>query len=278
MSWIVEPWQSELVARAGAELILVSVLCAAIGVFVVLRGLSYAGEAFSHAVFPGAVAAATVGASISLGAIATAIPASILVGWLGRRLSSDVAIGVVMTAALATGAVLLSMGAAEGYDIESFLFGSPLGASDGDLIASTVALVGVAAFLAGTWRALVSSTVDPGFAASSGIPVRGLEIALLATVAVATVVAVHAVGTMLVLALMVTPAATARLIAPRVESTLILSVGVATLSALAALYSSYFWGVALGGATVLWATGMFAIVLAARGLRRGRGPVASRRG
>ncbi len=268
MNWIAEPWRSELVARAGIELIVVAVLCGALGVFVILRGLSYAGDAFAHAVFPGAVAAATVGASIRLGALATAIPASILVTWLGQRLSGDAAIGIVMAVALAVGAIVLSSGAAEGYDVESFLFGTPLGVSDGDLTTSMVSMLCVVTFLAGAGRALVASTMDPAFAASSGIPVRALDMALLAAIAVATVVAVHAVGTLLVLALIVTPAATARMLSRRLLPLAGLSVAIAALAGVAGLYTSYYWGVALGGATVLWATGAFALALGLDGLRR----------
>ena len=277
MSWLTEPWRSELVVRAGVGLVLVAILCGALGVFVVVRGLSYAGEAFAHAVFPGAVAAATIGASVGLGALATAIPVSILVGWLGRRLSSDAAMAVVMTGALAIGALLLSSGAAKGYDIESFLFGSPLGVSDGDLVSAAVAAVIVAVLVAGLWHALVSSTVDPAFAAGSGVPVRALEMVLLAVIAVTTVVAVHAVGTLLVLALMVTPAAAARLLTRRLPQMAALSITIGAFAAIAGLYTSYYGGVGPGGATVLWATGIFAVSLARQGLRRGRRGARSRR-
>jgi manganese/iron transport system permease protein len=261
VSWVTEPWATELVARAGIELILVGILGGALGVFVVVRGLPFTVEAFSHTVFPGAVLASALGGSIVAGALAASLAAAVGIAFASRtdRTSDETATGVVFTGMFALGALLASALGPLDQNISTFLFGDLLGVTRGDLLASLVIVVVVLGTLGAIRRPLIAGSFDRDAASASGMRPGVVDVILLCVLALAVVVAIRAVGTVLVLALFVTPAASARLIAHRLGTTIAVAIAFGIASGLGGLYLSYYADVAAGGAVVLVASGMFVL-------------------
>lgn len=261
MSWLSDPWTTELVTRAGLELVVVGVLGGVLGVFVLVRGLPYTVEAFAHTVFPGAVIAAAVGGSIVVGGLAAGMAAAIGIAFASRspRTSDETAIGVVFTGMFALGALLYAALGPLDRDITSFLFGSVLGVSRTDLAVSAAAAAAVIAVLAVVRRPLVAGSFDREAAAAAGMRVRSIDMLLLCLLAVAVVVSVRAVGNVLVLAMFITPAASARLVCRRLAATIAAAAAYGVAAGVGGLYLSYHRGVAVGGAVVLVATGLFAL-------------------
>lgn len=265
MSTLTEPWQSALVARAGIALLIVGVLGGLIGVYVVMRGLSFTAEAFAHTAFPGAVLATAAGGSVALGGLAAVLVAAGAIALTARsdRISDDAAISVVFTGLFAVGAILLSTLGPFDRDVTSFLFGSLLGTTDTDLV---VLAVGAGAVCLALWmmrRPLIATSFDPDFASAVGTRRGAVQLALLALIGVSVVITVQAVGNMLVLAMLVVPAATARLVTRRLRSTFVVSVLVGVAAALIGLYVSYYASVATGACVVLSTVALFVLAAAA---------------
>lgn len=261
MNWITDPWSTELVTRAGIELVLIGALGGALGVFVIMRGLAFTVEAFSHTIFPGAVLAAALGGSIVMGGLAAGIAAAFGMALAARqrRTGDETAIGVVFTGMFATGALLVSALGPLDRDVSSFLFGDLLGVTRTDLVASAAAVATIGLLLAAVRRPLVASSFDREAAAGAGVRVDRLDVLFLCVLALAVVVSVRAVGNVLVLALFVTPAASARLVCRRLGATIVTAVALGVASGLGGLYVSYHAGVAAGGSVVLVATALFAL-------------------
>jgi manganese/iron transport system permease protein len=261
VSWLTDPWGTELVSRAGIELALVGVLGGVLGVFVVVRGLPYTVEAFAHTVLPGAVLATVLGGSVLLGGLAAAGAAAIGIALASRHgaTNEDTAVGVVFTGMFALGVLLAAALGPLDRDLTSFLFGSVLGVSRGDLLLSAGATLLVLAVVAALWRPLVATAFDREAAAGAGVRVARLDALLLALIALAVVVAVRAIGNVLVLAMFVAPAASARLVCRRLPSTVAASAGYGVVSGIGGLYLSFHAGLAAGGSVVLVATGLFAV-------------------
>lgn len=261
MSWLTDPWTTGLVARAGIALVIVGALGGVIGVFVVVRGLPFTIEAFSHTMFPGAVIAAAAGGPLIVGALVAGAVAAGGMALASRssRTPDETAVGVVFTGMFALGALLVAALGPLKQDVTSFLFGSLLGVTATDVAVSAAVAAAILVVLIALRRPLVSAAFDRDGAAGDGVRVDRLELVMLALVALAVVVCVRAIGNVLVLALFVTPAASARLLCKRLATTVAVSVAIGVLSGLGGLYISYHGGVAVGGAVVLVATGLFAL-------------------
>lgn len=261
MDWLTDPWATDLITRAGLELVLVGMLGGALGVFVVLRGLSFTVEAFAHTVLPGAVLAAAFGGSIIAGGAAAGLAAAAGIALAARsaNTSDETAIGVVFTGMFALGILLAASLGPLDQDIASFLFGSVLGIDTQELVASALITGAALAVIVVVRRPLVMSSFDREGTAAAGSRVARIDVLLLCILALAVVVSIRAVGNVLVLALFVTPAATARMVARRVSTTVGTAMGFGVAAGLGGLYLSYHAGVAAGGAVVLVATGLFVL-------------------
>ncbi|MER7890118.1 anchored repeat-type ABC transporter permease subunit [Micromonospora sp. NPDC094482] len=246
--------------RAFTVAMLASVVCAVVGSFVVLRGMAFIGDAVAHAVFPGVAVGYVLGANLAIGgAIAGVVTAlTISVVSQNRRLKEDAVIGVFFAFAFGLGIVLISTQGTYTGDLASFLFGQILGLSDGDVI--TVAVVG-AVLIAATLllrKELVTVSLDRETAAASGLPVFWLDTALYVMVTLAIVISLQAVGNILVLALLITPAAAARMLTERLGVMMLLAAGIGVACAVTGLYVSYYYNLASGGLIVLALTAVFA--------------------
>jgi manganese/iron transport system permease protein len=277
MDWLLEPLRSPLIVNALIASALVGIVCAVVGTYVVLRGIAFIGDAIAHAGFPGVVVAYIFGIPFYIGAAVAAVSTALAIGWVSKRagLRQDTAIGVLFAGTFAFGVFLFST--IDGYvsDLFGFLLGNVLAIGPGDLIALLVLGTGVIATIAVLWKELLYATFDPLGAAASGIHVDRLEYLFLALVALTIVVSLQAVGIILVVAMLVTPAATAQLLTVRFTRLMVMAAVVGVSSAVIGLYASYWLDVASGATIVLVQTSMFALALAfgPRGLlarRRGR--------
>jgi manganese/iron transport system permease protein len=273
--WLVEPFAYAFMQRALIEVVLMGAITGAIGTYVVLRGLSFIGDALSHAIFPGVVIAFLLGRSVFLGALAFGLltSASIVVLATTRRVREDSAIGVLFAGSFALGVVLISTTRSYSRDLAAFLFGNILGVTAGDIALS--ALVGgvVLLLLALFHKELLLVAFDREAAQAMGVPVFWMNLLLLVMISLTIVVSLSAVGNILVVAMLVTPAATARLLTDRLPAMLALSAAIGATSGVIGLVVSYHADIAAGGTIVLVATAFFGIAWL---LAPGYGFVASR--
>src|SRR5918912_943565 len=267
---IVQPLALGFMQRAVLASVLVGGLTALVGAYVVLKGLAFIGDAVAHAAFPGVVVAFMLRLPIYPGAIAAAVLTALGIGWVSRRaaLRLDTAIGVLFAGAFAAGVLLMST--IKGYvgDLMSLLFGNVLAVSSGDLVVVAVMSALVLAAVAATYKELLFATFDPLGAQAAGYPVGLLEYGLLALVALAIAVSIQVVGIILVVAMLVTPAATAQLLTDRFDQRLIVAVGLSVMESVVGLYLSFYGNWASGATIVLVETGVFGVVLLVSPRRR----------
>lgn len=277
IDWLTQPWEWVFMQHALLAIIIVGIVCGIVGCFVVLRGMAFVGDAFAHAVFPGVVIAFLAGGSIFIGALVAAVVVSLMIGVLTQteRLREDTAIGVMFAGGFALGIALISSTRGYTRDLASFLLGNILGVSRNDLLLTAAIGALVLAVLAIFRREMVLITFDRTLATSLGIHLWRYDQLFLVLLALAIVTALQTVGNILVLAMLVTPAATARLVADRLPRMLVVSATIGALSGIGGLYLSYYRNVASGPAVVLVATGMFFVVWGAMQLQ---GPVRRWRG
>ncbi|MBA2372951.1 MAG: metal ABC transporter permease [Chloroflexi bacterium] len=274
---LAEPLRYDFFLRALVAAALVGTVCAVVGTFVVLKGIAFIGDAVAHAAFPGVVAAFILEVPFYLGAAVAAVGTSLAIGFVTRRarIRADTAIGVLFAGTFAFGIFLYST--IQGYvaDLFSFLFGYLLSTSVGDLLALTVLGGLVLATVGLLWKELLYATFDPLGAAASGIRVEWLEYLFLALVALTIVISLQAVGIILVVAMLVTPAATAQLLTVRFGRVMALAVTLSVGSAVSGLYLSFWLDVASGATIVIVQTLVFLAVL---GLGPRTGLLGRRRG
>ena len=272
LHYLTDPLQFEFMRRAFIAVILTGVASGVLGSYVVLRGLAFIGDALTHAVFPGIVIAFAIGQSILLGALVVGLLTALGIAVIsrGRRVSEDTAIGILFAAMFALGVVLVSSLATYQKDVADLLFGDILGVSRTDLyLAGTATVIAVAAILLLNKEfALVA--FDREMADAMRYPVFLLDLLLLGLITLAIVVSLRAIGNILVLAMLVTPAATARLVTNRLLTMQLLSAAIGSVAGIVGLYISFWWNVASGGAVVLTATGVFFAVFAVEHLRARR--------
>ncbi len=281
LAWLIEPFQYAFMLRGLLASLIVGVVVPVLGTYVVLRGMAFFGDALAHIILPGVVIAFLLGWPLALGALLAGLLAALIIGAISRRtdVKEDTAIGVVFAGAFALGVALLSAQRSYAIDLAHILFGNLLGVSNADLWL-TAALGGMALLLIfALYKEFLVLAFDPLLAATLRLPVELLHYLLLMLLAVVIVVSIQAVGVSLVLAMLVTPAATAYLLSQRLPSMMALAALFGTFSAVAGLYASYYWGLASGPAVVLVATAIFAVAFLAaprRGLlwsrRRGLSP------
>jgi manganese/iron transport system permease protein len=261
---LLTPLGYDFCIRALIASALVGIACAIVGSFVVLKGMSFIGDAVSHAAFPGIVIAYLVGAPIILGGAIAAIGTALGIGAITRRsgLRSDAIIGVLFAGMFALGVAIFSSIPNYVGDLFHFLFGDVLGISVGDLQALTILVLGLLLVLRLLWKELLFSTFDPLGAGAAGLPVRRLDDLLLILIAVTIVISLQAVGIVLVVAMITTPAATAQLLVKRFTAMIQLAALIGVSAAIVGLYVSYSLDIASGAAIVILETLLFLLALA----------------
>ncbi|UBV41792.1 metal ABC transporter permease [Deinococcus taeanensis] len=266
MHVLTDPLQFEFFVRALAAVVLVSVLCALVGAWVVLRGLSYIGDAMSHAVFPGIVGAFLMKGNLLLGALVAAVLTALGIGAVGRRsgLKQDSAIGIVFVGMFALGVVMLSRAPTFTTDLSNFLIGNPLGVTPADLWGALGVTVVVGGVLSALQKELLLASFDPTEARAVGLPVRRLESLLLILIGLVVVLTVQLVGTTLSVSLLITSSAAARLVSRSLKKMMLAAALLGTAGGVAGLYLSYYLNTAPGATIVLVNTAIFLLALAVR--------------
>ena len=249
--------------RGLVAAVLIGIVCAVMGTFVVLKGLAFIGDAVSHATFPGLVIAYMLGIPLYIGGTIAAVATALGIALVSRRgrLRFDTAVGVLFAGTFAFGVLLFST--INGYvaDLLGYLLGNVLGISLGDLVQVAVLTVIVLAIVLTIRKELLFATFDPSGAAASGLPVGVLEYLLLALLGVTIVISIQAVGIIMVVAMLVTPAATAQLLVVRFERMMAVAVAVAIVSSVVGLYVSFYLNLASGASIVLVETIVFGVAL-----------------
>ncbi len=274
IDWLLDPYQYEFMRRALLVLAVSSVVMGVVGAFVVHKGLAFSGDALAHATLAGVAVAFVSGASVGLGALVAAVVTALGIGWTRERarVSADTAIGIVFVAMFSLGVLILSSRQSNTPDLMSFIFGSILGVSDSDVLGSVVLAFALLLFVGAFYRELLVVAYDPAMAATTGVPARLFQYATLIMVAVAVVVALKAIGIVLVNAMLLIPVSTAALFLRRLPSIMVAGSLVALACSVVGLHVSYYAGVATSPAIVLVACGFFLAGLAIasrRGVRRG---------
>jgi manganese/iron transport system permease protein len=263
IDFLLAPLEYEFFVRALVASALVGVACAVVGAFVVLKGMSFVGDAVSHSAFPGVVLAYLLGLPIILGGAVAAIGTALGIGALTRRsgLRADAVIGVLFAGMFALGVALFSSIPNYVGDLFHFLFGDVLGISFADLISLAVLASLLLLIVWVLWKELLFATFDPLGAGAAGLPVRRLDDLLLILIAVTIVVSLQAVGIVLVVAMITTPAATAQLLVKRFGQMIALAALIGVISSLVGLYVSYALDIASGASIVLTETVAFLVAL-----------------
>lgn len=275
LGWLVEPYASGFMQRALLAALLVGVLAPMVGVWVVLRRLAYLGDAMSHSVLAGVAAAYLLGHSITVGALAAGALMAVLIGVLAAhpRLRPDAVIGVVETALFGLGVVLISRRQGSiAVDLNHFLFGQITVVDEGDLVLNAALVVAGGGLLLWLGRDLLAATFDPGHAGLVGVRVGAVGHVLLVVLAAAIVVSLQTVGLLMSVAMLVTPAAAARLCTNRVTTMTAVAVAIGVTSAFVGLTASYHLASPPGATVALAAVAAFAVTAVATALgRAGRG-------
>ncbi len=266
---IIDPLTFPFFVRALLASTIVGLVCAVVGSYMVLRGLAFLGDALSHSAFPGVVAAYLLKGPFYLGAAIAAVATSLAIGWVSRRgqLRGDTAIGVLFAGMFALGIFLFSRIPNYVGDLFGFLFGEVLGIGDRDLLALSILALIVLVVVAALWKELLYATFDPLGAAAAGLPVARLDYLFLALIALTIVVSLQAVGIILVVAMLVTPAAIGQLVATSFARLMAVAIAVGVASPVVGLYLSYWLDAATGATIVLVETTIFVVVLLARRAR-----------
>ena len=274
MNYLIDPFaNNEFMRLALFGGILVACTCAIAGTFVVLRGLAFVGDALAHGVLPGIATAMLLGVS---GIVGAAIGAAVMMGGVSMvsrrfRLSGDTAIGLLFVGMLALGVMITSRSSSFVGDLAHILFGELLGITTTDLAWQFIALVIVGAIAFVSRRPFLLLSVDDGLARTSGFSARLFHNVMLTMVALTVIASFQTVGTLLVLGMLIAPAATGSLFARRIESMMLIAALVGSLSTYIGLLVSYHYDLAAGASIVLTAVVIFAISATANEIRKSRG-------
>jgi len=258
---LIQPLRYPFMVRGLLASLMVGTLCAVVGSYVVLRGMAFFGDALAHAILPGVAIAYLLDANLMWGALAMGLLTAVGIGYLSRRgqVKEDTAIGVIFAASFALGVALLSTVGSYSVDLTHILFGNVLGVSNTDLWLTAGLGIVVLATVILLYKELLVISFDPILAATLRLPLNALDYLLLVLIALTIVVSIQTVGVALMMAMLVTPAATAYLLTRRLWHMMIVGAVIGAVSAIAGLYLSFYVNVASGAAVVLVSTGFFIV-------------------
>ena len=266
LEFLTAPLQYAFMVRGMTAAIVVGIVCAVLGCFVILRGMAFLGDALSHAVLPGVAVGYLVSdgarGSVFWWAMATALLSALGIGAVVRtsKIKEDTAIGIIFAGMFALGIALISTVRNYTADLTHFLFGDVLGVSSADLVRTAIFAVLIVAVIFLFYKEFLVLSFDPILSATLRLPTRQLEFLLIALIAMTIVVSLQTVGVALMVALLVTPAAAASLLTHRLPRMMLISAVIAAFSGVAGLYFSYYLNIASGSAIVLTCTVIFLVI------------------
>jgi manganese/iron transport system permease protein len=260
--WLTEPISYAFMQRSLLTSLMVGILCAVIGCYVVLRGMAFMGDALAHAILPGVAIAYLLHGNLLLGGLIAAVIVALGIGFFSRQgeLKEDTAIGILFAAALALGVALISTIRTYATDLTHILFGNILGVSPSDLWLTAGLGGAVMVTIILLYKEFLVISFDPVLAATLRLPAELLRNLLLVLLALTVVVSLKTVGVGLVTAMLVTPGATAYLLTRRLPAMMAVAAAIGAFSGLAGMYLSFYANIASGAAIVLTASGIFVLV------------------
>jgi ABC-type Mn2+/Zn2+ transport system permease subunit len=256
-----DPWQLEFMRRGLIAATLVSVVAAVVGSYVILKGMAFISDALPHASFGGVAIAFALGGSLYLGGAIAALGTALLIGFISRRglLKYDTAIGILFVAAFALGLAVISREDNYSGDLFAFVFGNVLAVTWDDIYLTAAIGGAILVFVALFYKELLFTSYDPAMAAAAGLPVAAFQYGLLALVALTTVIAIQTIGVILVVALLITPAATAQLLVRSLPAIMLLGAAIGAASSLIGLYVAWHADLSASASIVLTATALFVL-------------------
>lgn len=261
MVFIEAVMQYGFLQKALLTSIMVGIICGVIGCFIILRGMSLMGDAISHAVLPGVAISYMFGISFFLGAVVSGVLTAIAIGFVSQnsRIKHDTSIGIMFTAAFALGIILITL-LKSSTDLYHILFGNVLAVRSSEMwmTLGIGAIVLVAVYL--FYKELLVTSFDETMGAAYGLPVRFIHYFLMTLLTMVTVASLQTVGIVLVVAMLITPAATAYLLTDRLWVMLFLAAGIGVVSSIIGIYFSFTYNLASGATIVLSATSIFILV------------------
>ena len=261
IDYALDPFQYTFMIRALVVSVLVGAMCPIIGAYVIARGRSFMGDALAHSVLPGMVVAFMLGFSPLVAAVPAGVGVAALMGFISRKtgVSEDTSVGIVFAGMFALGLTMLSTAEGLTIDVEDLLLGQVLGVSTMDVYVSLGLAAMVIAGLYAIHRVAIYTTFDPVSAEVVGIRVGVVDYALLTLLALVIVIGIQAAGIVLVMAMLITPAAAGYLLARRFVGGMIMGAVIGSLSAITGLYLSYYMNIPSGPAMALIATVVFGL-------------------
>lgn len=259
---LLEPLQYSFMQRSLTIAILVGLICAVVGSYLMVQRLALLGDAISHSVLPGLAIAFLLDANIFLGAFVAGILSTVIIAWIQRRspIKEDAAMGIVLSAFFALGITLITVIQKNNkIDLNHFLFGNILGVTAIEVRDTAIIAALVLAIVILLYKELLFYAFDSLGAEAAGLPVNLLNFGLMVLIALTVVASMKAVGVVLVLSLLITPTATAYLLVPRLHQVMIVGAIVGILSSIAGMYLSYYQNFPSGPAIVLVASGFFVL-------------------
>ncbi len=259
MNWLLEPLTYEFMQRGLLASVIVGVLCAVMGTYVVLRGMAFLGDAMAHAILPGVAIAYILRGDLLIGAGVAAVVIALSIGFFSKEgtVKEDTAIGILFAAALSLGVALISTMQTYAVDLSHILFGNVLGVSVSDLWLIGGLSLGILLIVVLLFKPFLVISFDPVLAATLRLPAELLRNLMLVLLALTVVVSLQTVGVSLAAAMLVTPAATAYLVTRRLAPMMLVSALIGAVSSVIGLYISYYFNIVSGSSVVLTATAIF---------------------
>lgn len=260
LNLLIEPLQYSFMQRSLMTAVLVGIVCASVGSYLMVQRLALLGDAISHSVLPGLAIAYIVGVDIFLGAFLAGIVSTIVITWIRTRsqIKEDAAMGIVFSAFFALGITLITVIQKDNkIDLNHFLFGNILSVTGEEVINTAIITAIVLAIILLLYKELMYYTFDPVGAKAAGLPTNLLNFGLMILIALTIVASLKAVGVILVLAMLITPGATAYLLVTRLHQMMLLGSGIGVVASISGMYLSYFFNLPSGPAIVLVTFGFF---------------------
>ncbi len=261
---LIEPLQYGFMQRSLLVAIVVGIICSVVGSYLMVRRLAMLGDAISHSLLPGLAIAFALGINIYVGAFIAGVLSTVIIAWIHTRspIKEDAAMGIVLSSFFASGITLITLIQRDNkIDLNHFLFGNILGVSSGEVrdtcIIAAIVILAVVAF----YKELLFYSFDPLGAQAAGLPVNGLNFGQMVLISLTVVASMKTVGVVLVLALLITPSATAYLLVPRLHQVMLLGAGLGVVSSISGMYLSYYYNIPSGPAIVMVISGLFFMAL-----------------
>lgn len=260
LDWLIDPLQYAFMQRSLVVAVMVGIICAVVGSYLMVQRLAMLGDAISHSLLPGLAIAFVLDINLFIGAFVAGVLSTVLIAWIHTRspIKEDASMGIVLSSFFALGITLITLVQKDNkIDLNHFLFGNILGVT-GDEVRDTAIIAAVVLISVGLlYKELLFYSFDPLGAQAAGLPVGLLNSGLMILIALTVVASMKAVGVVLVLSLLITPGATAYLLVPRLHQVMLLGASLGVLSSISGMYLSYYYNLPSGPSIVMVVSGLF---------------------